>query len=486
MRWRLYIEEFSPELIYLKGEDNQAADAISRLPQTATALTKLQVTDDPTPMEQFTLEQCSDIFNIDDDPDWNPVTFGALAQAQQTDALLQKLLQLEPCYLTSKVFHGGETTHSLWTYKDKIYVPVKMQKRVVEWYHNRLLHPGHTRTEETISQHLWWPKLRDQVRSHVKTCPVCQKNKRKKLKYGHLPPKEAEASPWEKLCIDLIGPYKIRRKNHPELVCNAVTMIDPATGWFELHQTPDKRSDTIANITEQEWFCRYPWPTQITYDRGNEFLGKEFQEMVKKEYGVTGKPITVRNPQANAIVERVHQTIGNMIRTFELEDNYLDEDDPWKGILAATAFAVRATLHTTLQKTPAQLVFGRDMILNVQHIANWEHIKQRKQSLINKNNEIENSKRRAHQYMVGDRVLLKRGTENKYESPYEGPYSILKIHDNGTVQLQRGAVSDIINIRRITPYFEHDTSSHGGECNRQTSTSRRSTRLRALEDGLSD
>jgi hypothetical protein len=32
--------------------------------------------------------------------------------------------------------------------------------------------------------------------------------------------------------------------------------------------------------------------------------------------------------QANAIVERVHQVIGNIIRTFELESNYLDEDDP--------------------------------------------------------------------------------------------------------------------------------------------------------------
>jgi hypothetical protein len=64
------------------------------------------------------------------------------------------------------------------------------------------------------------------------------------------------------------------------------------------------------------------------------------------------KPITVRNPQANAIVERVHQVIGNIIRTFELESNYLDEDDPWKGILSATAFAVRSTFHTTLRNTP--------------------------------------------------------------------------------------------------------------------------------------
>ena len=63
--------------------------------------------------------------------------------------------------------------------------------------------------------------------------------------------------------------------------------------------------------------------------------------MVKTDYGIKCKPITVRNPQANAIMERVHQVIiGNMIRTYELEDNYLDENDPWGGILSATAFAV--------------------------------------------------------------------------------------------------------------------------------------------------
>jgi hypothetical protein len=45
---------------------------------------------------------------------------------------------------------------------------------------------------------------------------------------------------------------------------------------------------------------------------------------------------THKQTQANAIVERVHQVIGNIIRTFELESNYLDEDDCWKGILSAS------------------------------------------------------------------------------------------------------------------------------------------------------
>ena len=68
------------------------------------------------------------------------------------------------------------------------------------------------------------------------------------------------------MCVDLIGPYKIRRKGQPDLVCKSITMIDPASGWFEIHQYGDKQAVTIANIVEQEWFSWYPWPTQITFD----------------------------------------------------------------------------------------------------------------------------------------------------------------------------------------------------------------------------
>jgi len=328
-----------------------------------------------------------------------------------------------------------------------------------------LCHPGINRTEESIAQHLYWPKMRDQITNYVKSCPTCQKNKRKVLKYGWLPPKEAETLPWDKLCVDLIGPYKIGRKSYPELIYRCVTMIDPATGWFEIHEYNDKKSITVANIVEQEWFSRYPWPTQITYDRGTEFIGKDFQKMIKEDYGIKGKPITVMDLQANAIVERIHQVIGNIIRTFELENNYLEEEDPWKGILSATAFTVRSTFHTTLQNSPGQLVFGRDMILNIKHTANWEYIRARKQKIINKNNQRENAKRKKHEYQEGDLVLLNRGTENKYEAPYEGPYKILQVNKNGTVKLKVKSVTDTYNIRRIIPYLNPDTSNLGGECN---------------------
>ena len=110
-----------------------------------------------------------------------------------------------------------------------------------------------------------------------------KKNKRKQKKHGHLPPKEAEGLIWDKLRLDLIGPFKIRHKGKDPLICKCVTMIDPASGWFEIHQYKDKQAITVANITEQEWLSRYPWPTQITFDRGNELIGTCIQTYSGKQ-----------------------------------------------------------------------------------------------------------------------------------------------------------------------------------------------------------
>ena len=472
MRWRLFLEEYSPDLRYIKGEHNVVADALSRLDLLQSPMDEAHFTDEiRSHLYCYAHEELSD--------DEMPLSYQILGAHQSKDKQMLKKLKQKNSPYALQSFHGGGTQRELICYKNKIVVPTTLQKRIVDWYHNHLCHPGVNRTEETIGQHFWWYKMRTQITVSVTTCESCQRNKRRHKKFGHLPPKEAEAEPWDKLCIDLIGPYTIRRKGKDkDLHCKCVTMIDPATGWFEIAEYRTKHSISVANIAEQEWLSRYPWPTQITFDRGSEFIGHDFQDMIKNDYGIKAKPITTRNPQANAIVERIHQVIGNMVRTFELRDNYLDDDDPWKGILSAVAFAVRSTYHTTLQKTPGQLVFGRDMILNVQHIANWEYIRNRKQKLIEKNNRYENAKRIPHTYHVGDKVMLRTGTENKYESPYTGPHSILQVNTNGTVRLQMGALADTVNIRRIEPHKTPD-SIHGGGCNMRQS---RRKRKRTNED----
>ena len=103
--------------------------------------------------------------------------------------------------------------------------------------------------------------------------------------------------------------------------------MDQATSWFEIREIPKKRADIIANIVEQAWLTRYPWPTQIIMDRGTEFMA-EFSDMIQNEYGIKRKLISTQNPQANSVSERVHQVIGNMLRTFEVQKQELDQEDP--------------------------------------------------------------------------------------------------------------------------------------------------------------
>ena len=116
-------------------------------------------------------------------------------------------------------------------------------------------------------------------------------------------------------------------------------------------------------------------------------------------------------------------------------------------------FALRATYHITLKATPSQLVFGRDAITNIMFEANWEEIKAQKQKRIKDNNTKENSKRIEYSYQVGEQVLYQKISKSKYgQNPWEGPFKINKVYDNGTVLIQKGIVLERVNIRLIKPY----------------------------------
>ena len=436
LRWRLLLEEYGPEIIYLKGENNVAADALSRLPILETS---------PEMHSQFAFE-----------PEENPVNYRVIAREQQKNKKFGQLLSKDS--YTTRTFHGGGKSRTLICFGEKIAIPPTLQKPFLDWYHEMLCHPGQLRMENTIRQHFYWPTLRDDVRKHCTVCDVCQRTKKgnKKDKLGLLPEKTAEAEPWDTLCVDLIGPYTFYRKNPKKnLTLHCVTMIDPATGWFEICPIGDRTAVEVADAVERTWFVRYPWPTKIIMDRGKEFLA-EFSDMVTNTYGAIKRVISTKNPQANAILERVHQTLGNMIRTKELaQDPHIDESDPFSGPLSAVSFAVRATVHTTLQASPAQLVFGRDHMLNIPFEADWQMIRKRKQDRIRENNVRENSKRKPHTYQIGDRVLIYADARDKLSTtPYQGPYEVRQVNTNGTVRLRMGAVTDTVNIRRIHPYKE--------------------------------
>ena len=96
--------------------------------------------------------------------------------------------------------------------------------------------------------------------------------------------------------MDTVGTYNIGYKDNATTL-RCLTMIDPATGWFEMVQIPDDvTADELANVFEMTWLCRYPWPQEVVMDRGSEFKA-EFSDLLRNEYGIRRKPITMRNPR---------------------------------------------------------------------------------------------------------------------------------------------------------------------------------------------
>ena len=94
--------------------------------------------------------------------------------------------------------------------------------------------------------------MRPHIRKHVKCCERCQLAKRHKCKYGHLPAKVAKIIPWNQVCVDLIGPYTIKAKDKTVLDFMCLTMIDPATGWFEIVELPNTEITYVRKGNNKE------------------------------------------------------------------------------------------------------------------------------------------------------------------------------------------------------------------------------------------
>jgi hypothetical protein len=177
MRWQLFIEEYSPDLRYTKGENNIVAGALSRLNITHEAMGKAHFTEElRSSLYCYTQEDLP--------PDAYPLSYLAIGTAQAKGKQMLKKLQLKDSPYKLQSFHGGGKSRELICYKVKIVIPATLQIRFVDWYHNYLGHPGipgHpgiNRTEETIGQRLWWPNMRTHIALSVSTCANFQRNKR--------------------------------------------------------------------------------------------------------------------------------------------------------------------------------------------------------------------------------------------------------------------------------------------------------------------
>ncbi len=312
--------------------------------------------------------------------------------------------------------------------------------------------------------------MRTSIRSLTKSCRACQFNKKRKLKYGHLPPKTIITVPCRALCVDLIGPYTLKGKDGTIIDFMALTMIDPTTSWFEIVELPFiRRSKTFAvdgkesSIAEEIFdktseriarFSRYPRCCCIIYATGSEF--KLNFEYLCVTYGIKRKPTTIKNPQANAFLECLHQALAQMLRTAKIDMAERINPDGVGVFFDNTAWAIHCTYHTVLKASPGARIFDCNMLFNIPFIADWNKIGGYRQRQTNLDTAYTNSKQVDNDYKVGNKVLLTQECILcKAESPYsKKPWTITTVHTNRTIRIQCRTQSERLNIWKVTPFVE--------------------------------
>jgi hypothetical protein len=210
---------------------------------------------------------------------------------------------------------------------------------------------------------------------------------------------------FEECAVDLIGPWVCNKPYE----FNALTVIDTVFNLVEQLESMSKHLHTWQENTPQVWLSRYPWPEHCLHNNGGEFVGSEFQFFLRG-CRIKDALTSSKNAQANAVCERMHQTVGNVLQT-------LLHSEPPQDVTRAKAFIekalsiathdMRSSIHTTLGSNRNSPVFNRDMFLNIPLIADWHTITQKHEHLINKNLMCENHKQKCYDYVPNQKVLKK-------------------------------------------------------------------------------
>jgi hypothetical protein len=186
-----------------------------------------------------------ELFENSDDKSLNieyPLSTAVIAKHQQKDTTLVRHIKRHLEYFTKRV-----DGHNVIFLNNKIYIPKTFRKEILKWYHTTLHHPGIVRTKKSIKSHLTWLSMRTDIEQYIQKCRICQLCKNPRKKYGYLL-KKINQDTWHNICVDTIGPYSVTTNHDKELNLLAITICDPATGWFEVAEIKD---ETATETTEE-------------------------------------------------------------------------------------------------------------------------------------------------------------------------------------------------------------------------------------------
>lgn len=230
----------------------------------------------------------------------------------------------------------------------RVIVPSTLRCKMISLAHET--HQGIVQTKQRLRELFWWPQMDVQVQSAVSSCLTCQLNdKSAKTAPAPLQPVTLPSEPWQKLAIDIVGPFE----SGPSDCRFAISLVDYHSKWPEVAFSPNVTAEVVTSFL-QSVFSREGNPQCIVTDNGPQFISSVFAALLK-ERGITHMRSSLYCPQCNGAVERWNRVLKECILSAE------QMGKPWKHAVTEFLQSYRATPHSTMAVSPSELLHHRKM-----------------------------------------------------------------------------------------------------------------------------
>ena len=236
----------------------------------------------------------------------------------------------------------------------QLVIPVLKRREFIREFHDSLFagHMGVTRTVYRLLDRVYWPGLRGDVQTYIKSCTVCIARKSpcpRKIPMGHV----EVGHRWDRVAMDLLDmSVTTARGNRYVLV-----IVDCFTRWTEAFPLPDKTAHSVADAFFNNVVCRFGMPIVIHSDQGREFENKILHELclIGGSHKTRTSPY---HPESDGMVERFNRTLLMMLAMVAGKNR-----DDWDDLLPAVMMAYRSSVHESTGYSPYRLMFGEECTL---------------------------------------------------------------------------------------------------------------------------
>lgn len=248
-------------------------------------------------------------------------------------------------------------------YTWQVVVPSSLCEVVLKTAHDDAGHMGVKKTYDRVLRHCYWPRVKRDIVSHVKTCHVCQLTGKPNQTSKPVPlrPITPAPKPFEHLVIDCVGPLPRSKSGCTYLL----TVMCQTTRYPAAYTLRSIKAKPVVRALSQ-FISMFGLPKVIQSDCGTNFTSKAFSQILRL-FRIRHNKSSARHPQSQGVLERFHQTYKSMLRAYCVELGCEWEDGlPW------LLLAVREVTQASTGFSPNELVFGHAVHGPVASLLNCE------------------------------------------------------------------------------------------------------------------